>query len=208
METATSKVNKIIWERMRIQVKFLETEAVWFPRRVRRRWPAIILAERRMARVPGRITFLIDSINTIKDIRADGVPCGTRWANICLEKLTQPTSIKDSHIGRARVKVTTIWLVLVKIYGNKPIKLLVRIKMSKLVKTKILPGWDPGPKRIFTSENKVVFILETIIMKKLGATQKINGTTVNKMNMLNQLDIMEEEQGSKLENRLFIMFIC
>ena len=56
--------------------------AVWFPKRVKRRCPAIMLAERRIAKVPGRIIFLTVSISTINDISADGVPCGTRWASI------------------------------------------------------------------------------------------------------------------------------
>ena len=49
------------------------------------RCPAIILAARRTASVPGRIKFLTDSINTMKDIRAIGVLSGTRWANMYLE---------------------------------------------------------------------------------------------------------------------------
>jgi hypothetical protein len=50
------------------------TEAVWLPKRVNNKCPAIILAANRIARVPGRITFLTVSIITIKDIRAAGVP--------------------------------------------------------------------------------------------------------------------------------------
>ena len=45
-----------------------------FPRSVNNKWPAIILAERRTARVPGRIIFLIVSISTIKGIKTEGVP--------------------------------------------------------------------------------------------------------------------------------------
>lgn len=44
--------------------------------RVIRRWPAIMLAISRIARVPGRIRILIDSIMTIKDISSVGVLCG------------------------------------------------------------------------------------------------------------------------------------
>ena len=54
-----------------------------FPRRVRRRCPAIILAASRTARVPGRMTFLTVSIMTINGIRALWVPLGTKCANIC-----------------------------------------------------------------------------------------------------------------------------
>jgi len=47
-------------------------------RRVIKRCPAIMLAVRRIAKVLGRIRFLIDSINTIKDIKTPGVPWGTK----------------------------------------------------------------------------------------------------------------------------------
>lgn len=45
-----------------------------FPRRVSRRCPAIMLAVSRIARVPGRITFLIVSMHTINGISTGGVP--------------------------------------------------------------------------------------------------------------------------------------
>ena len=53
------------------------------PRRVSRRCPAIIFAASRTAKVPGRITFLMVSIKTIRGIKGPGVPAGTRWANMC-----------------------------------------------------------------------------------------------------------------------------
>ena len=46
------------------------------PSKHNKRWPAIILAVSRMAKVIDRINNLIDSIKTIKGIRTDGVPCG------------------------------------------------------------------------------------------------------------------------------------
>lgn len=66
-----------------------------------------------MARVPGRITFLIVSMHTINGIRAGGVPWGTRWANIWIVLLIHPNNINESQRGRANDKVTTICLVLV-----------------------------------------------------------------------------------------------
>ena len=44
------------------------------PNKVSRRCPAIMLAVRRTASVPGRIKFLIVSIITINGINMDGVP--------------------------------------------------------------------------------------------------------------------------------------
>lgn len=56
----------------------LEATAVWLPRRVIRRCPATIFAIRRTERVIGRITLLIDSMSTIKGIKAVGVLWGTK----------------------------------------------------------------------------------------------------------------------------------
>lgn len=93
----------------------LDARAVWFPNKVISKWPATILAIRRTAKVRGRIMFLIVSIITIKGIRAEGVLCGTKWANIYLVWLIQPKSIKANHRGRLRVKVRAMWLDAVKI---------------------------------------------------------------------------------------------
>jgi hypothetical protein len=84
MATADSNVKSKIWTKRSLETINIPEAAVWLPNRVRRRWPAIILAERRMASVPGRITFLTVSMTTIKDIKAGGVPWGTKWANIYL----------------------------------------------------------------------------------------------------------------------------
>lgn len=61
-----------------------------FPNNVINRWPAIILAANRIAKVPGRMIFLIVSITTIKGIRTGGVPWGTKWANMWVELFNQP----------------------------------------------------------------------------------------------------------------------
>lgn len=50
------------------------------PRRQSNKWPAIILADKRIAKVIGRIMFLIVSIKTINIIKAVGVLRGTKWA--------------------------------------------------------------------------------------------------------------------------------
>ena len=61
------------------------------------------------------MTFLIDSINTIKGISADGVLWGTRCANIWLVWFSQPNNINLSHKGKAKVSVMVMWLDAVKI---------------------------------------------------------------------------------------------
>lgn len=68
----------------------LEATAVWLPNKVISRCPATIFAISRTDSVIGRITFLIDSIKTINGIKAEGVLCGTKWANMWLVWANQP----------------------------------------------------------------------------------------------------------------------
>lgn len=112
--TADSKVKSKIWEKINIE-RIIEDliEGPVFPNKVRRRWPAIILAANRTAKVPGRIIFLIVSIKTINGIRIEGVPWGTKWANICWVWLIQPLSIKVTQRGNERARVIAICLDLV-----------------------------------------------------------------------------------------------
>lgn len=49
------------------------------PKSDKSKWPAIILAVKRIAKVKGRIINLMDSISTIKGIKIKGVPFGVRW---------------------------------------------------------------------------------------------------------------------------------
>lgn len=103
--TAASKINKRIWAISKKLIRVEEREGPVLPRRVSKRCPAIILAANRTARVPGRITFLIVSMRTIKGMSGPGVPWGTRWANICCVRLIHPNSIKAIQRGRARARV-------------------------------------------------------------------------------------------------------
>lgn len=113
-ETAISNETSINWTNIRI-ISLNPTELDnWFPNRVINKWPAIILAESRMASVKGRITLLVLSISTIKGIKTPGVLCGTRWANMSLLNLIHPKSINPSQIGNAVVTEITMCLVEVK----------------------------------------------------------------------------------------------
>lgn len=74
---------------IRRRIKDLDEEVV-FPKRVKIRCPAIMLAESRTARVIGRITLLIVSIITMNGIKILGVLIGTKCANICFILLIHP----------------------------------------------------------------------------------------------------------------------
>lgn len=90
MATADSKINNKIWVKIKIFNVIEDKKGPVLPNKVRSKWPAIILADSRIANVPGRITFLIVSIQTIKGIKTGGVPWGTKCANIWLIFKHQP----------------------------------------------------------------------------------------------------------------------
>ena len=137
--TAVSKVNKRSWATIKSDNIIVDIEFPVFPSNVNNKWPAIIFAESRTANVPGRIILLIVSIKTIHGIKTGGVPCGTRWANICFVLLIHPKNIKLNQRGRAKESVNVIWLVLVKIYGKRPKKLLNKIKVNREINIKVVP---------------------------------------------------------------------
>ncbi len=78
--------------------------------RAKSKWPAIMFAANRTERVRGRISLLINSINTIKGIKGIGVPSGTRWANIEEGVFNMPKIICPTQRGKASAKVKTRWL--------------------------------------------------------------------------------------------------
>lgn len=82
---------------------------------VNSKWPAIILAVKRIVKVPGRIIFLIVSIKTIKGIKMLGVPCGIMWENIKLVLFNQPNTINLIQRGIDNLIEKIICLDLVKI---------------------------------------------------------------------------------------------
>ena len=109
------------------------------PKSVKSKCPAIMLAANRTARVPGRMTLLIVSIRTINGIRTEGVPWGTRWANICWVWLIQPLIIRVNHRGSDRARVIAMCLDLVNTYGKRPKKLLYIIKENNETKNIVDP---------------------------------------------------------------------
>jgi hypothetical protein len=59
--------------------------------------------------------------------------------------------MKEIHRGRLNVNVNKRWLEAVKIYGNKPIKLLIKIIMKRLINIIVLPEKASGPNRVLNS---------------------------------------------------------
>lgn len=105
-----------------------------FPINVNNKWPDTIFAINRILRVKGRIKVLISSIKTMNLINGEGVPLGTKWANIWLVKVNQPNKKKPIHKGIEINKFVVKCLVVVNKLGIKPIKLEKRIKQKIEVK--------------------------------------------------------------------------
>jgi len=80
--TADSRIVKVMGAMRERTLENMGREVKAFPRRDISRCPAIKFAVRRTHKVIGRIMFLTSSITTINTIKAAGVPCGTKCANI------------------------------------------------------------------------------------------------------------------------------
>lgn len=177
----------------------------WLPNKVRRRWPAIMLAVRRTDSVTGRMILLVSSIRTIKGIRAAGAPSGTRWAKNSVKLLVNLNMIKASHIGRARERVIAKCLVAVKVNDKRPIVLLSKSRKKRLTNKKILIFL------FFSSVSNSLFIaLITFLRSILKGLERAQyeGTiaTLNKAILTQFIGAENKARGSKIENRLFIIF--
>lgn len=192
---------------MRLIKIILEAVAVWLPRSVINRCPATIFAMSRTDRVIGRIRLLIDSIKTINGMRAPGVPEGTICANMWEVLLIQPKIMKVSHRGRARPRVNVICLEEVKTYGKSPIKLLIKMKVNRAISIIVSPLEDGWPSRVLNSLCRVFFRPTIVVLIFEGTTQysgAIKKKMIRELSQLNEIFMMVE--GSKLENRLVIIF--
>jgi len=130
--TATSNSNNKYKEKNNNKKVVNEILDIWEPNKVNNKCPATIFAANRIDKVNGRIILLTVSIITITGIKNPGVPLGTKWANKLLYWKIIDIVILPNHNGKAIVSVNLMCLVLVKMYGNKPIKL------EKIIKKKIL----------------------------------------------------------------------
>jgi len=100
------------------------------------------------------------------------------------------------------------WLVDVKIYGNKPKKLLNKIRENIEIKIKVLPTDPLGPSRVLNSLYNVIKIKFQKILIRDGRSQKETGISIKPIKVLSQfkekLKILVE--GSKTENKFVIIF--
>lgn len=208
MATADSKVNNNSWVIIKKEIKIEERELPVLPNKVNNKWPAIMFAESRIAKVPGRIIFLIVSIITIKGIRMEGVPWGIKWINICWVLFNHPYNIKLNHKGKAKDKVNVICLVLVKIYGNNPKKLLNKINLNKEINIKVVPLKLEIPNSVLNSLWRIINILFQNKKIREGINQNSKGKKrIPKIVLIQFKDKFKIfVDGSKIENKFIIIF--
>lgn len=109
------------------------------------------------------------------------------------------------HKGKANPRVKIKCLVLVKMYGNNPKKLLSIIKKKREIKIKVLPFAEFLSKIL----NSLWRVNEILIHKKFqreGINQYIEGIKRIPKIVLSQLSDRSLEEGSNLLNRLVIIF--
>lgn len=122
--------------------------------------------------------------------------------------LIHPNNINLNHIGNAIVNVNAKCLVLVKIYGNSPIKLLNNIIIKIEIKMNVVPLNDLVPNNVLNSLCRVKFILFHIMLIRDDVNQNIDGIINNPINVLVQfIEILKIlVDGSKVENKFVIIF--
>jgi hypothetical protein len=101
-----------------------------------------------------------------------------------------------------------MWLVLVKIYGRRPKKLLNKIKVKRDKNINVVPLNLEIPKRVLNSLCKVEKILFQNINTRVGINQNIVGKNKIPRNVLNQFNekLKIFVEGSKIENKFIIIF--
>lgn len=140
-------------------------------------------------------------------IKAAGVPWGTKWANMCWVWLIHPNNINAIHSGKARLNVIIKWLVLVKIYGNNPKKLLNTIRLNNETNIIVIPECC-GPNKVLNSKCRVLVTFDHIRVHREGIAQKSDGINNIPKKVESQFIGRDKivEVGSNTENKLVIIF--
>jgi len=123
--------------------------------------------------------------------------------------LIHPNSINLTHNGKASVKVSVKCLVLVKMYGNNPRKLFIRIIRNREVKMNEFPLFSfPFLRIVFISWCNLFISRLIIILFRDGINQILVGISSNPIAVLVQFSgsLLISVVGSKIENRFLITF--
>lgn len=92
--------------------------------------PALMLAASRKDSVIGRTIIDEDSIKVKNGLSQSGAPSGSKCAIVIFGDFLALDTISISHIGIPKLSVNRRCLVILKVYGNKPIIFIVIIIMK------------------------------------------------------------------------------
>ena len=92
--------------------------------------PAIMFAASLTDKLIGLERYENNSINTSNGASIAGVPFGKKKAKKCVPCLISAMVVTAKNMNAANAKVTAIWLVAVKLYGNIPSKLQNTMNMN------------------------------------------------------------------------------
>lgn len=123
--------------------------------------------------------------------------------------LIHPNNINVIHSGSASVNVSVKCLVLVKMYGNNPRKLFIRIMRNNEVKMNEFPlFWFPFLKIVFISAWSLFISKFNAILFRDGVSQILVGINRSPTIVLVQFmgSLLISVVGSKIENRFLIIF--
>jgi len=101
--------------------------------------PALIFAANRTEIVPGRTTVLTVSTTTKKGFSQLGAPLGNNLAMNALGEFIKLEMIKENHKGSPKIKLNTICLEKLNLYGNNPKKLIIINMTNKEIKILLNP---------------------------------------------------------------------
>lgn len=106
-----------------------------------------------------------------------------------------------------RVRVSAMWLEAVKMYGNRPRKLLVKINKKPEMKIVVDPLNADGPRRVLNSVCSFLVIVFITIVDLLLIAQKEGKIILIMVSDLSQLRgrLIIEDEGSNTEKRFVII---
>lgn len=123
--------------------------------------------------------------------------------------MIHPNNINLTHNGKASVRVNVRCLVLVKMYGNNPRKLFIRIIRNREVRMNEFPLFSfPFLKIVFISWCSLFISRLIIILFRDGINHILVGISSNPIAVLVQFsgNLLISVVGSKIENRFLITF--
>ena len=141
---------------------------------------------------------------TMNPIKTTGVPWGTKWDSMWLRFFNQPNKLTDNHLTNAKGRVKTKWEVKENTWGKRAVKFIKKIKINK-TRIEVSSLFFVFLKLKDTSFNRnlesfwILFKCEGLENHKCWGIIKIISKPVN------QHKLRDDEEGSKTENRLFII---